>query len=201
MKIIVIGATGTIGREVAELLAKDHDVVRVGCHSGALRVDIASVTSIGNLYEAIGPFHHLVCAAGVARFGRLDALHNDDFLLSLHNKLLGQINLVRLGLESIYDGGSFTLTSGLLAQRPMVGSAAISTVNAGLEGFVKAAALELPRGLRVNAVSPGWVSETLQKMGRDSSVGLPAARVALAYRESVLGRRSGEILDAKQFCG
>jgi NAD(P)-dependent dehydrogenase (short-subunit alcohol dehydrogenase family) len=112
---------------------------------------------------------------------------------------MGQINLVRVGLPYINDQGSFTLTSGVLAQQPIPGSAAISLVNAGLEGFVGAAALEATRGIRVNVVSPPWVSETLEAMGQDPSTGLPAAQVAPAYVESVESQRTGEILDARSF--
>jgi NAD(P)-dependent dehydrogenase (short-subunit alcohol dehydrogenase family) len=97
-------------------------------------------------------------------------------------------------MRQVADGGSFTLTSGILAQKPMPGSAAVSLVNAGLEGFVRAAALEAPRGIRVNVVSPPWVRETLEKMGRDAASGLPAERVAQAYRESVETRRTGEVI-------
>jgi NAD(P)-dependent dehydrogenase (short-subunit alcohol dehydrogenase family) len=113
---------------------------------------------------------------------------------------MGQVNLVRVGREFINDGGSFTLTSGVLAQHPMVGSTAISMVNAGLEGFVRAAALELPRwNIRVNVVSPVWVSETLKKLGRDPGQGMPADQVAKAYLESVESRRNGEVLAVKDF--
>ena len=100
---------------------------------------------------------------------------------------MGQVNLVRIGFEHVADRGSFTLTTGILARTPMPGSAAISLVNAGVEGFVRAAALEAPRGIRVNAVSPPWVAETLQALKMDPSQGLPAAVVARSYAQSVNG--------------
>ena len=83
--------------------------------------------------------------------------------------------------------------------QPMPGSASISLVNAGLEGFVRAAALEMPRGLRINAVSPPWVKETMVKFGMDPTPGLASADVAKAYVETVEGSRQGEILLATQF--
>lgn len=199
MRIIVIGASGTIGRAVADALAARHDVLRVGRTHGEMQVDIASEQSITRLFEQTGPFDALVSAAGAAKFGSLESLSDADFDFSLRNKLMGQVNLVRMGLAHARDNGSFTLTSGVLAQEPMPGSAAISLVNAALEGFARAAALEMPRGLRVNVVSPPWVSETLQAMGRDPSAGMPAAQVAAAYVESVEGTRSGETLDARAF--
>ena len=116
--------------------------------------------------------------------------------MGLTSKLMGQVNLVRVGMEHVTDGGSFTLTSGILARQPMVGSSAISLVNAGLEGFVRAAALEAPRGIRVNIVSPGWVTETLRMLDRDPSTGTPAAIVAQAYVRSIDGTTTGTVIDA-----
>ena len=199
MRVIVIGATGTIGKAVVEALADRHEIVRAGRHSGDLQVDIASKDSIERFYEAAGSFDALVSAAGDARFGPLETLTDEDFAFSLTNKLMGQVNLVRAGLRHVRDQGSFTLTSGLLARYPAKGSAAITLVNAGLEGFARVAALEAPRGVRVNVVTPTWVRETLEAMGRDGSGGLPAATVARAYVESVEGTRTGEILDVREF--
>lgn len=194
MRIILIGGTGTIGSAVYQLLSTAHEVVRGARTGGELRVDMASPASIREMFSGSGPFDALICAAGQARFAPLEKLSDEDFAFSLANKLMGQVNLVRLGMEHVADGGSFTLTSGILAREPMPGSAAVSLVNAGLEGFVRAAALEAPRGIRVNVVSPPWVRETLQKMGRDAASGLPAAQVAQAYRESVESRRTGEVI-------
>ena len=199
MKIIVIGATGTIGRAVVDLLAPGHEIVRVGHQRGDFKVDIASKASIRKLFEAVGNFDAVVSAAGQAKFGELDRLRDEDYMLGLEHKLMGQVNLVRVGQNYINNNGSFTLTSGVLSQNPMPGSTSISMINAGIEGFVRAAALELQRGIRVNVVSPIWVKETMVAMGMDSSEGMPAAQVALAYQESVLGKRQGEVLDVRHF--
>jgi NAD(P)-dependent dehydrogenase (short-subunit alcohol dehydrogenase family) len=141
----------------------------------------------------------VVCAAGCARFGPLDDLEYDDFLFSFRNKLMGQVNLVRIGRNFINDNGSFTLTSGVLAREPMPGSSAISLVNAGLEGFVRAAQLELERGVRVNIVSPVWVQETLLAMGNSSLEGMPARLVARAYLASVTGTMKGTVLEVGDY--
>jgi NAD(P)-dependent dehydrogenase (short-subunit alcohol dehydrogenase family) len=180
MRIIVIGATGTIGEAVVE-------------------VDLADKGSIERLYEAVAPFDAVVSAAGLAKFGALDGLSDADFQFSLSNKLMGQVNLVRVGMAQIRDNGSFTLTSGVLSQEPTRGSSAISLVNGGLEAFARAAALELPRGVRINVISPPWVSETLEAMGRDGDAGMPAAQVARAYVESVEGSENGEVIDARAY--
>jgi len=112
---------------------------------------------------------------------------------------MGQVNLARLGARHVTDRGSFTLTSGVLANEPMPGGAAISLVNAGLEGFVRAAALEISRGIRVNVVSPPWVSETLKAMGKDPGAGMPAEQVAAAYAAAVEGQQTGQVLSARDF--
>lgn len=197
MRVIVIGATGTIGQAVVRAFEGRHEVVPVGHNSGEHQVDITDKRSIEQLLEKLGPFDALVSTAGRAKFRRLEELTDADFELCLSDKLMGQVNLVRVGLKHVREGGSFTLTSGLLARHPVPGSGAITLVNAGLEAFGKAAALEMPRGARINVVSPPWVSETLEAMGRDPSKGLPAEKVAKAYVESVEGTRNGEVLDGR----
>ena len=199
MKIIVIGATGTIGKAVAAALEPRHEVVRVGYNSGDFTVDIGEVDSINALFQAVGRFDALVSTAGAARFGTLDDLSESDFLLGLNNKLMGQINLVRLGRGHVNDNGSFTLTSGVLSGEPIPGSSAISPANAGVEGFTRAAALEMTRGVRVNTVSPVFVSETLAMMGMDAATGMPAAEVAQAYVHAVEGGGNREVVDVRSY--
>ena len=195
MRVIVIGATGTIGQAVAEALADRHDVVRASHSQGEHRVDLASSDSIERLFQAVGSFDAVVSAAGRAIFKPLTDLADADFDLSLGNKLMGQVNLVRIGLRHVADGGSFTLTGGIFGRAPVPGSAAISLVNTGLEGFAAAAALELPRNIRVNVVSPPWVTETMVAMGMDPAPGTPAAQVAKAYVQSVEGQESGRVIE------
>ena len=196
MRILVVGATGTIGVLVAQALEGRHEVIRASHSRSAFTVDLADPQSIKRLYAGIGRLDAVVSAAGQAAFRPLLALTDADFALGLTNKLMGQVNLVRYGIERLSDGGSFTLTSGILSRQPMPGGAAISMVNAGLEGFVRGAALELPRSVRVNAVAPGWVRETLIARKMDPSPGVPAAQVAQTYVRSVEGIMNGQILDA-----
>jgi NAD(P)-dependent dehydrogenase (short-subunit alcohol dehydrogenase family) len=199
MKIIVIGATGTIGKAVVEALKAQHDVIPVSRSSGEHRVDITSKASLERAFAAIGEVDAIVCAAGSAVFKPLDQLSDDDFRTCLDDKLMGQVNVVRTGLRYLRPGGSVTITSGVLAQEPTVGGAAISMVNGGLEGFVRGAAFELKGKVRVNAVSPPWVTETLRAYKMDESMGIPAARVAKAYVHSVEGSETGAVIDARTF--
>ncbi|NUO63193.1 MAG: short chain dehydrogenase [Gemmatimonadaceae bacterium] len=193
MRVLVIGATGTIGKAVVAAL-KGHDVVRASHHEAPEKVDITNPQSIRELYQRVGKVDAVVCAAGGGAWKPLASLTDADFASSLGNKLMGQVNVIRYGFDAVRDGGSLTVTSGVLAQQPMPGSAAVSLLNAGLEGFTRAAALEAPRGIRVNCVSPPWVSETLKAMGQDPSSGLPADVVARSYVESVTGGAKGAVI-------
>jgi NAD(P)-dependent dehydrogenase (short-subunit alcohol dehydrogenase family) len=195
MRILIVGATGTIGRAVAAALSAGNEIVAASRQSTAIRVDLAEPASIREMYRSTGKVDAVVCAAGLAKFAPLAQLSDADFRFCLDNKLMGQVNLVRFGFDHVGDRGSFTLTTGILARSPTPGSAAISLVNAGVEGFVRAAALEAPRGIRVNAVSPPWVSETLQALKMDPSQGLPAAVVARSYLRSVTGTDTGSVLE------
>lgn len=196
MRILVVGATGLLGKEIVGLLSADHDVIGASRTGSAVGVDISEKASIIAMYKETGPLDAVICAAGTAKFAPLDALADDDYAFSLANKLMGQVNLVRCGTHTLRQGGSFTLTSGTLAQHPMPGSAAVSIVNAGVEAFGRAAALELKGKLRVNVVSPGWVSETLQAMGRNPDEGVRASVVAQAYRKCVIEDITGQVVSA-----
>jgi NAD(P)-dependent dehydrogenase (short-subunit alcohol dehydrogenase family) len=196
MKILVVGATGTIGAAVAQALEGRYEVLRASHSRAAFAVDLADPESIRRLFAKTGRIAAVVSTAGQAAFRPLLALSDADFALGFNNKLMGQVNLVRFGVEALADGGSFTLTSGILSRQPMAGGAAISIVNAGIEGFARAAALELPRGIRINAVAPGWVRETLVATKMDPTPGVPAAQVAQTYVRAVEGSMTGQILDA-----
>lgn len=194
MKIVVIGSTGTLGSAVIRALRTRHDVLGVSRHSTPA-VDIANPSTVEALFQSIAEIDAVVCCAGRAVFKPLTELSREDFDLSIKSKLMGQVGVIRAAMTRINDGGSITVTSGVLAQRPTVGSGAVSLVNAGLEGFVRVAALEAPRGLRINVVSPPWVKETLEKLGMDPSHGIPADLAAKAYVAAVEGKFQGETID------
>ena len=197
MIIIVIGATGVIGSEVAKALAaKKHDVLRAS-RNGEVKVDVTDPDFIRSMFDEIGDVDAIVSCAGDAAFKPFAELIEADYQLGLRSKLMGQVRLAVTAKDRLRAGGSITLTTGVLAMQPMPGSASISMVNAGLEGFVRAAALEMPRNLRINAVSPPWVKETLLKLGMDPTPGLASAELAKTYVTVVEGTQQGQILAAR----
>lgn len=195
MKIIVVGATGTIGRAIVHELSPRHDVVKVGHRSGEITVDITSTDSITQMYETVGEFDALVSATGQGYFGDFAGLNEQEMAIGIQSKLMGQINLVLVGRHYIRDHGSFTLTSGILSQDPVSGGAALSMVSAGIDGFAIGAAIDLPRGIRINSVSPGVVLESMEVYGpyfRGHNP-VPVEQVARAFSKSVEGRLNGQV--------
>ena len=194
MKILLIGAHGTIGSAVAAELGQRHEIIKIGRSSGDLHLDISDSASIRQLFEQTGKFDALVCAAGNVNFAPLAEMSEKDFALGLQDKLMGQVNLVLIGREYANDGASFTLTSGILNRDPIRSGASASLVNGAIDGFVKAAAIELPRGLRVNSVSPNVLVEAMGSYAPyfRGFKPVPAADVALAYAKSVEGLQTGQ---------
>jgi len=198
-KIIIIGASGTIGRAVCDLLEEEHDVIRVGNHQGDHTIDLGSRTDIETLFERLGTVDAVISTAGQSRFAHLLEANDEDFGLGIDNKLMGQVNLTRTALRYLAETGVITLTSGLLAREPWPGTVPTAMVNAALEGFVRAAALDLPRGMRINVVSPIFVTETAVKLGMDTVGSMPASETAKAYRASLLGEMTGHVLDVRKY--
>lgn len=198
MRILLVGASGTIGSAVsAALEARGHAVVHVGASRGDFRADIANPLSIQALYRAAGPVDAVVCCAGVAVFGPIEELTDADFRTSLDNKLLGQVNLVRLGLAAVNEGGSFTLTSGDVSRKPGPGTSAVSMAGAAVEAFARGAAIDLQGRYRVNVVSPAWVAESRKKAGLDPMPGIWAVDLARYYVDLVEGDETGRVVDAE----
>lgn len=195
MKIIIIGASGTVGRAVAQELSQRHEVIHVGRTQGDYQVDITSQQSVESLFEKTGRVDAIVSATGNLFFGPLATMTDGDFNQGLQDKLLGQIRLALTGQHYLNDGGSITLISGIVAHEPIAQGVNATTVNAGLEGFVRAAACELPRGIRINLISPTVLTESAAAYDGffPGFASVPAASVAQAYRRSVEGIQNGRI--------
>ncbi|WP_448511816.1 short chain dehydrogenase [Photorhabdus laumondii] len=194
MRVIVIGASGTIGKAISEELEKNHEVIRAGRNGLDVVVDITSVDSIKSMYERIGKVDAVVSATGSAHFGSISELTPELNEIGINSKLKGQINLVLLGMDYINDGGSFTLTTGIIMDDPILQGASAAMANGGVKAFVKSAAIEMPRGIRINSVSPNVLQESLDKYGEffPGFNAVPASRVALTFRKSVDGAQTGQ---------
>lgn len=202
MKIIIIGGNGTIGRPVSDHFAKKHEVLIGGRSSGDIIVDIADSNSIEAMFASVGNVDAIVCIAGEAKWAAFDAMTEEDFDIGLRSKLMGQVNLVRVGQNYLNAGGSFTLTTGILADHPVVFTTSAAMVNGGIHSFVKAVALELKNGLRINVVSSGLVEDAVEKYeayfpGHNP---IPMKKVINGYVKSVEGKGTGEIIRMYDNC-
>ena len=195
MKIIIVGATGTIGKHVVNALEQkgEHQIVKVGSKSGDVQVNMSDPESIKSMYAKIGSFDALICTAGEGHFGPFAKMTDADFRISIDSKLMGQVNLVLIGQHYINLKGSFTLTSGTLADDPVLYGASVSSINAAIDGFVHGAAIELENGVRINSIAPGVVEESPGYFPFfPGHIPVSMHKVAQAYVKSVLGSGTGK---------
>ncbi|HEL3816981.1 TPA: short chain dehydrogenase [Stenotrophomonas maltophilia] len=198
MKILLVGASGTLGQAVARQLGQQHQILAAGRHSGELRVDLTDDASVAELFARTGPVDAVISTAGKLYFGPLQEMTPEQFNIGLQDKLLGQVRLALAAQHHLNAGGSITLTSGIVSAQPIRDGANATSVNAALEGFVRAAALELlPRGLRINVVSPNVLIESMAAYGPyfPGFEAVSAQRAALAFQRAVEGIQSGETLN------
>lgn len=196
MKLLIIGGTGTIGTPVSVHFSKDHEVLIAGRASGDVQVDITDSQSILTMFEKVGKLDAIVSIAGEAKWANFNDLTEDDYYIGLRSKLMGQVNLVRIGQNYLNSKGSITLSTGILADDPVIKTTSAAMVNGGIHSFVQAAALELEHGIRLNAVSLGVVQDAYEKY-KDYFPGhnpVPMSRVVNAYVKSVLGKSNGTII-------
>lgn len=193
MKVLIVGANGLLGSAAVAALKGRHEVIEAS-RSSDISVDLAEPDSIRRMFDQVGTVDAVISCTGSVPFKPLAELTDKDFRSGFEDKVLGQVNLVQLGTEYIADGGSFTLTSGVLAREPILTGAAASLANGALESFVMAAAAELPRGIRINAVSPTVLAEASgyhEFFPGFSQV--PAGEVGRAYVKSVEGIQTGQV--------
>jgi NAD(P)-dependent dehydrogenase (short-subunit alcohol dehydrogenase family) len=202
MKLIIIGGNGTIGKKVAAHFSKKHEIIIAGRSSGDVTVDIADSRSIETMFESIGEVDAILCIAGEAKWAPFDSLTEEDYEIGLKSKLMGQVNLVRIGQNYLNTGGSFTLTTGILADYPVPMTTSAAMVNGGIHSFVKAASLELTNEHRINVVSSGLVEDAVEKYesyfpGHNP---IPMKKVINGYVKSVEGKGTGEIIRMYDNC-
>ena len=196
MRILIVGGSGTVGQAAAKELDKRHEIVRAGRSSGDLTVDVMNEDSVKAMYAKLGKVDAIVTCVGHVHFGPVATMTTEQFRKGLNDKLMGQVNLVLLGMDNVNDNGSFTLTSGVLDRDPVRQGANAAAVNGAIGGFVKGAAIEMPRGIRINAVSPGLLEESAVKYdgffpGHEP---VTSARAGLAYAKSVDGALTGQVI-------
>jgi NAD(P)-dependent dehydrogenase (short-subunit alcohol dehydrogenase family) len=196
MRIVIIGASGTIGKKVCAELSKRHEVITAGSKSGDIRVDIGSADSIEAMFIQAGKFDACVCTAGHTALAPFQTMKEEDLYIGIRGKMMGQVNLVRIGQRYINDYGSFTLTSGILGDDPIAGSSPAALVNGAINSFVTAAAIDLGRGIRINVVSPGLVEDSAEKLGSffPGYDAVPMFRVVNGYLRSVEGKITGKVI-------
>ena len=197
MKILLVGASGTLGQAVARHLGQQHQIITASRNSGSLRVDLTDDSSVAELFAQSGPLDAVISTAGKLHFGPLQSMTAAQFNSGLQDKLLGQVRLALAAQHHLPAGGSITLTSGIVSAQPIRDGANATAVNQALEGFVRAAALELlPRGLRINVVSPNVLVESMEAYGPyfPGFEAVTAQRAALAFQRAVEGIQSGETL-------
>ncbi|MDX1471995.1 MAG: short chain dehydrogenase, partial [Flavobacteriaceae bacterium] len=196
MKILVIGGTGTIGKKVSECLRDKHEVITAGTSSGDIQVDMSDSSSIQNMFDELGALGAVVVIAGDAKWDSFDNLSEEDFYIGIKSKLMGQVNVVRIGKEYLNDSGSFTLTSGVLADDPVGKTTSAAMVNGAINSFVKAAALELKNGIRINAVCADLVEDSFEKYKDYFPGNTPVSmrKVIDAYVKCIEGKSNGKIL-------
>lgn len=195
MKIIVVGGTGIIGSAVSDELKQRHDIIVAGRSSGDITVDVTCQDSIKKMFQQIGKVDAIVSAVGQVHFVDLAEMTQEKYLFGLNNKLMGQVNLVLIGFDYVNDKGSFTLTSGCLSNDPIKTGSSAAMVNGALDSFVKAASIEMPRGIRINIVSPTVIAEAMKIYANyfRGFVPVPAHLAAQAYSKSVEGHQTGQL--------
>lgn len=195
MRVLVIGGSGTIGRAIVKELSARHEVIIAGKTSGDVQVDIENIESIKKMYAQVTNLDAIVIATGKVHFAKLTDMNPDNYSIGINNKLMGQVNIVLEGIKHLNDGGSFTLTSGILNREPIALGSSAAMVNGALDGFVKHAAIELPRGLRINIISPTVITEAMDSYAPFFRGFKPVAadEAALAYSRSVEGAQTGQV--------
>lgn len=196
MKIIIVGGNGTIGKKVSSFLSKENEVITAGRNSGDLKIDLSDSNSIKSLFEKNKNFDAVISIAGEAVWAPFDNLTEDDYYKGIKNKMMGQVNLVKIGYKYINYGGSFTLTTGILADNPVKMTTSAALVNGGIHSFVKAVSLEMENNIRVNVISPGLVEDSAEKY-KDYFPGYKIVKMknlAELYAKVIQGNQNGEVI-------
>jgi NAD(P)-dependent dehydrogenase (short-subunit alcohol dehydrogenase family) len=196
MRILVVGAEGTVGKAAISDLSKRHEIISAGRNSGTIKVDVMEEASVHAMFKKTGKVDHVIVLTGHTHFGPIAEMTPEMFRKGVNDKLMGQINVALIGMHHVNDGGSITLTSGVTNRDPIRKGANAAAVNGALDDFVVSAAIEMPRGLRINVVSPGLLEDSAKKYdgffpGHEP---VSSARVGLAYTKAVESALTGQVI-------
>ncbi len=196
MKIIVIGASGSVGRTIVDALEDRHELIKVGRSSGDIQVDVENPESIRQMYESTGNIDAVAVAIGHGHFGPVSEMTGELWMKGIYHKALPQVNVVLEGIPYMNDQGSFTLTSGVLNRDPISGCAGAGSANGAIDGFIPGAAADMPRGIRINSVSPGLLQNSVDRYAGKFPGHNPVSsrRVGLAFCKSIEGVVSGQTI-------
>jgi NAD(P)-dependent dehydrogenase (short-subunit alcohol dehydrogenase family) len=195
MRILVIGGNGTIGKKVSQRLLERHEVIIAGRSSGDVQVDFSDASSIKKMLEEVGEVDSIVAIAGDAKWDKFNNLSEEDFYIGIKSKLMGQVNVVRIGKNYLNKGGSITLSTGILADDPVDMTTSAAMVNGAIHSFVKAVVLELDM-VRVNVVCSDLVEDAYEKY-KDYFPGntpVPMHKIVDGYVKCIEGKITGRIL-------
>ncbi len=196
MKVLIIGGNGAIGKKVSERLASKHEVLIAGRNSGDVTVDFSESVSIQKMFESVGKLDAIVAIAGDAKWDKFNELTEEDFYIGIKSKMMGQVNVVRIGKDFLNPGGSITLSTGILADDPVDMTTSAAMVNGAINSFVKAVALELEDGKRINVICSDLVEDSFEKY-KDYFPGntpVPMHKIVDGYVKSIEGKNTGRIL-------
>lgn len=196
MKILIIGGNGTIGKKVSAELSKTDHVIIAGRNSGDHIVDITDINSIKTMFEEAGKVDAVVSVAGDAKWAKFTELSEEDYYIGIKSKLMGQVNITRIGLNYLNPKGSITLTSGILAEHPVVMTASAAMVNGAIHGFVRATSLEIQNGCRINVIASSLVEDSAEKYKEyfPGNKIIPMSKVIAGYLKCINGTVNGEII-------
>jgi NAD(P)-dependent dehydrogenase (short-subunit alcohol dehydrogenase family) len=195
--IVLIGATGKMGQAALSGLGRHRVITASRSGNGCdYKVDITDTSSIQSLFEKVGDFDAVVNTVGVCEYADFVDMTEEQWMATVLSKMMGQINVVRIGQKFIADRGSFTLITGILNVKPIPMAIADATTSGAIDTFVRCVALEMPRGIRINAINPTVLEEAWDDYG-EMMAGfepVPGRLVGKAFERAVDGFLNGEVL-------
>ncbi|PHM71528.1 short chain dehydrogenase [Xenorhabdus sp. KJ12.1] len=204
MKILVIGATGNIGKHIISNIKKYHplladnptelEIIQASRNSPEYSLDVFDNQQLDNFLSKNKMFEAIICAFGKTNWTKPESLR--DYEESIKNKAFGQINVALQALKYIKPGGSITLTSGIVGKIMSPNGSQTAVTNGAIEAFVRSAATEITDA-RINVVSPKLLDESFTNYakffpGQETCTG---EQIAKGYIRSIYGQETGVVIE------